>query len=191
MRVIFQKEDYRIIEEPDDSYNMDDLVGDTFNVVSGIDWRIIAEKKAEFIRFVEEEGVYGYILEKWNPSIDKGWEHVDSCYGFVGQYQEQDEKFNHHIVAEMKQTIEKQHSAVSSHNKEKKMKKVTKKKAAKKPAKKKAPAKKVSKRKAPAKKKATKKTKKVVKKVAKKKIAKKVAKKKAPAKKKEAKKAKE
>ena len=27
-------------------------------------------------------GAYGVILEKWNPEVDAGWEHVDSCWGF-------------------------------------------------------------------------------------------------------------
>ena len=51
----------------------------------------------------ESVEVYGYVLEKWNGEIDKGWEDVDSCFGFVGEYDEHSN--NHSIVEEFKQLI--------------------------------------------------------------------------------------
>jgi hypothetical protein len=60
----------------------------------------------EFRDLVDREGVYGYILQKWNPAIGKGWEHIDSCWGFVGQYTELDATFNHYIIEEMESIAE-------------------------------------------------------------------------------------
>jgi hypothetical protein len=48
---------------------------------------------------------YGYVLEKWNPEPGKGFEEVDSCFGFVGQYSPKDSSglFDHYIVNELKE----------------------------------------------------------------------------------------
>lgn len=107
-RLIYQAGIYRIMELQDEFYEMDDLKGDSYNpkVNNDIDpEKLKAEEKA-FEKQVYENGVYGYVLEFWNPEIGIGWEHVDSCYGFVGQYDPKEEKFNHYIIEEMKGMIE-------------------------------------------------------------------------------------
>jgi hypothetical protein len=53
--------------------------------------------------------VFGYALEKWNHEVDKGWATLDSCYGFVGDYDENEgHKNNHYIVDEFVKEIMKQ-----------------------------------------------------------------------------------
>lgn len=34
----------------------------------------------------KEDDVYGLVVEKWNPEIDKGWEHLDSIWGVEYSY---------------------------------------------------------------------------------------------------------
>ena len=108
-RTIFETENksYRILELLDECFNVDDLMGDTYNpeVNADIAPDLLARDKAKFIRQVNEEGVFGYVLEKWNPAPGVGYEHVDSCFGFVGQYQEGAEGYDHYIVAELKSQI--------------------------------------------------------------------------------------
>ena len=93
---------YRIVEVPDYESNFDDLCGDTFNpfVNTDIDPSILFTEQERFKRSVETDGVFGYILEKWNPSPNIGWEHVNSCFGFVGSYNLGSVENNHYIVAE-------------------------------------------------------------------------------------------
>jgi hypothetical protein len=109
VRVIKQVGDFRIIEKQDIDYSFDDLCGDSFNhkVNPEIPKERLDKELREFQRLVDREGVYGYVLEKWNPEIGQGWEHVDSCWGFVGQYSETDLTFKHYIVEEMLETIAK------------------------------------------------------------------------------------
>ena len=107
MRIIFEKDAYRIIEVPDEYADMGDLKGDTYNPSVNDDIPIDELKRQEkdFESLVNNEGVYGYALEKWNPDVGIGWEHVDSCFGFVGQYSESEDIFNHYIVGELKDQI--------------------------------------------------------------------------------------
>lgn len=88
MKVLFQQGNYRIIEQQDDYLSVKDF-----------------EFGPETMALAEQHGVYGYELQRWNPEIDVGWEHIDSCWGFVGQYSETDLTFNHYIVDEMKGQI--------------------------------------------------------------------------------------
>lgn len=106
-RIIFEQNNYRIIEIVDEHFDWDNLKGDTYNckVNSDISEQQLKEEEKQFEDLVNREGVFGYILQKWNTAIDTGWEHVDSCYGFVGQYSESEEIFKHYIVDEMKNTI--------------------------------------------------------------------------------------
>lgn len=113
-RLIYEQGPYRIIEIPDEMSIMDDLKGDSFNpkIVTDIEPDVLKRDELRFERNVENDGVWGYILEKWNPEIGIGWSQVDACFGFVGQYVEKAESYEHYIVEEMKQTILKM--AVSS-----------------------------------------------------------------------------
>ncbi len=107
MKIILELKGFRVIEELDHQFDIDALKGDCFNPLYNPDIlpEKLKERELEFEDEVIEEGVYGYIFEKWNPSVGKGWEGLDSCWGFIGQY---DEKDNHHyIVEEMKRAIEK------------------------------------------------------------------------------------
>jgi hypothetical protein len=105
-RIIYQKGNYRVVELQDTIYFVDDLKGDTNpKYVDHITPKELKEEELAFERFVEQNGVYGYSLERWNSEIDKGWEHIDSCWGFIGQYNENDDQFNHYIVEELKTQI--------------------------------------------------------------------------------------
>ena len=107
-RIIFTKGIYRIVEIQDLYMTLEDLKGDCFNpeVNSDIDPEALKRDERRFERRVEEEGVYGYALEFWNPDIDQGWTCLDSCFGFVGQYVENAEGYDHCIVREFKERIE-------------------------------------------------------------------------------------
>lgn len=109
-RIIFETDNkkFRIVEHLDVHADIEDLKGDVYNFdvcgYTGTREELRAEE-VEFEETVSLEGVYGYVLEKWNPEAGKGYETVDSCWGFIGQYDETDERHNHDIVAEMKETI--------------------------------------------------------------------------------------
>ncbi|MGL4335362.1 MAG: hypothetical protein ACRCST_00605 [Turicibacter sp.] len=106
-RIIYMQGNFRIIEIPDEVSTLDNLVGDFYN--PKVNPSINAEQlKSEFEFFkqsVELNGVFGYVLEKWNPEVGQGWEHIDSCFGFVGQFEPDQDEFNHYIVEELKQQI--------------------------------------------------------------------------------------
>ena len=108
MRIITKLGLYRIIERQDEYADLENLKGDCYNpeVNSDIDIDKLKKEEVDFEDLVNREGVYGYELQRWNAEVDKGWEHVDSCWGFVGQYSESDETFKHYIVDEMKKAIE-------------------------------------------------------------------------------------
>lgn len=112
-KVIFKTPDskFRIVEVIDEHFDLDDLKGDVYNPEANpeIDPAMLKRQEAQFEMEVERQGVYGYVLERWNPDPDKGWEQVESCWGFVGRYSENgyDGRFNHEIVKELKELIEK------------------------------------------------------------------------------------
>ena len=109
MRIIFESKDkrFRIVEHADLDCSLEDLKGDCFNPTFNTDIpaESLVRQEREFEDLVNREGVFGYVLEQWNPAPGEGYEHVDSCWGFVGQYSETDETFAHYIVDEMIQTI--------------------------------------------------------------------------------------
>lgn len=106
-RIIFQQAEYRIVEMLDQYYNIEDLKGDTYNQAVHLDINPfeLQQQEIEFEAKIISEGVYGYELQKWNPEIDTGWTHVDSCWGFVGQYDTKSNEYNHYIVNELKSQI--------------------------------------------------------------------------------------
>ena len=108
MYTIYETDNFRISERLDLNYDLDSLLGDTYTpeLHPELDAKTILEERREFIEAVNNEGVYGYILERWNPMPGKGWEHVDCCWGFVGQYQSYNPDRNHYIVEEYKSKIE-------------------------------------------------------------------------------------
>lgn len=95
---------YRILEYQDLAADMDDLKGDYYNpkVNNDIDPITLKEQGSDFEEEVNREGVFGYVLERWNPETGKGWEHVDCCWGFVGQHNEKSNRYNHYIIEELK-----------------------------------------------------------------------------------------
>jgi len=107
MRIIFEQGNYRIVEHIDTDYSLKDIKGDMFDhsYHPGFDAESLLEEEKHFEDLISREGVYGYELERRNPAVGAGWEHVDSCWGFVGQYSETDPTFRHHIVDELKQQI--------------------------------------------------------------------------------------
>jgi hypothetical protein len=96
--VVRQCGELRVIEVADTDYSLADLKGDVYNrsVNPEIPEKVMAKEEREFERQVETEGVYGYVLQRWEPAIDCGWITIDSCYGFVGCYEDQ----AHYIVDE-------------------------------------------------------------------------------------------
>lgn len=116
MRIIWTSADetYRIVEHIDQHASLEDLKGDCFDYEkSGYTGTRdeLAEEEKHFEDLVDREGVYGYVLEQWNPKPNHGWEHVDSCWDFVGQYSESDQTFDHYIVKEMIETAQKRGAA--------------------------------------------------------------------------------
>lgn len=105
MRVIHTSKNgmYRIVEHTDSDFDMENLKGDSYNaeVNHDLDPGILKQEESEFEDLVNREGVFGYELQQWNHDPDCGWEVIDSCWGFVGSYSPNDEKFNHYIVCEM------------------------------------------------------------------------------------------
>ena len=89
---------YRILEVLEDYYDLDDLKGDGYKAEHNpeIDVATLKSDELKFEETVYNKGVYGYILEYWNPEIGEGWTTIDSCWGFIGQHEE----FNHEIVEE-------------------------------------------------------------------------------------------
>lgn len=106
-RVVFETNDkrFRIVEIEDETYSLEDLKGDCYNPDVNPDIPDLSEQERKFERTVENEGVFGYVLERWNPEPGTGYEHVDSCWGFVGMYNPEIEFNNHYIVEELKRHI--------------------------------------------------------------------------------------
>ena len=102
--IIFEQGNYRILEVVDECSTMDDLKGECFDpkVNPDVPADQLREEERDFECRIDHEGVFGYVLERWNPEIGIGWEHVDSCWGFVGQHSDTNE---HYIVDELKQDI--------------------------------------------------------------------------------------
>lgn len=101
--IIYQKGKYRILEVLDNFYDLDDLKGDLYNPKANPDICPLGLKtqEKEFEIKVSMSGVFGYVLEGWDGEIDKGWTHIDSCFGFIGTHK----KENHYIVEEFKELI--------------------------------------------------------------------------------------
>jgi len=106
-RIIYTEKDFRIVEIYNEFYSLDDLKGDCFDpkVNDDLDFEQLKREEIIFEKLVYNEGVFGYVLEKWNSEIDHGWEHLHSCWGFIGEYDANNEKFNHYIVDELKGQI--------------------------------------------------------------------------------------
>jgi len=107
VRTIYSHGPFRIVETFDLSPSLEDLEGDIFKPECNPDKteeQLIREREA-FHDLINEVGTFGYSLEKWNPEIGAGWEHVDSCWGFVGRYEPDNDLFNHYIVDELKRRI--------------------------------------------------------------------------------------
>jgi hypothetical protein len=100
-------QEYRIVELPDLDWSFEDLCGDFYNpeVNPDIDESELIDQLEAFTKRVETEGVFGYVLEKWNPKPNCGWERVDSCWGFIGSYNHGSEENNHYVIDEMKSQI--------------------------------------------------------------------------------------
>lgn len=85
-QVIWRKADHRI-KLIDDSWNiLDYLNSDDFNYQYTHEANpetssaTLIELKREHIDRITNTGLYGIVLEKWNPEVDKGWEQVDSIW---------------------------------------------------------------------------------------------------------------
>lgn len=101
--VIFKSGIYRIIEVLDEFWDMEDLQGDVFDPeVNPLGAEILSIGEKELEDKIYDIGVYGYVLQEWNSAVGCGWECIESCYGFVGQYSE---KNNHYIVGEYKERV--------------------------------------------------------------------------------------
>jgi hypothetical protein len=108
-RVVWESNDkiYRIIEYLVMHIDLVDLKGDFYNpdVNTDINPEQLRNEEAAFDREVEQEGIYGYQLEKWNSEAGRGYEHIDSLHGFVGSYNPSNERYDHYIIEEFKDTV--------------------------------------------------------------------------------------
>lgn len=102
MRVIQAQGNYRLVEHEDIDFRMSVLKGDMYKPDCAPHLSLAELKKEErdFEQLVEEGGVFGYVLEKWNPAVGVGWEHEDSCWGFIGAYDKSNGAYNHDFVVE-------------------------------------------------------------------------------------------
>lgn len=84
--VIKQVNNMRLIRHIDECFDIENLKGDCYNPTANPDIEPdeLKRQEQEFEDRVYSDGVYGYEVQRWNPEIDCGWEHVDSIYGFVG-----------------------------------------------------------------------------------------------------------
>lgn len=120
MRIIYSTDNYKIIEEPDEITSLKDLKGDIFKSDAHPDFDFHAEtlrlEERAFDRKVEEEGVFGYTLEKRCPKCDT-FLSEDSCWGFVGTYDECESSDSHHyIVGEFKDRIQEEENMLAFEN---------------------------------------------------------------------------
>ena len=101
--VIWKESNHRIIEIEDFNVSMSDLKGDCFDpeVNPGLDPEVLKADEERFEQRVSDDGVYGYALQEWDPEVDAGWTHKDSCFGFVGRHA----VYDHYIVGELKGAI--------------------------------------------------------------------------------------
>jgi hypothetical protein len=93
--------DVRLRIVADDSADLDDLFGDTFNPKVNSDIplaRLERERQAEVDR-VNRDGVWGVIGEYYDG---EEWQHADSCFGFIGE----DWKDSGYDVDIMSQTLD-------------------------------------------------------------------------------------
>lgn len=108
-KIIFETSDkqYRITEYEDNYSTLEEMMGDTYDPLVNVDIspELLEKQKQNFIKLIDDNGVFGYVLEKWNPAAGAGYETVDSCFGFIGRYDETDENFKHYIIEEMKGQI--------------------------------------------------------------------------------------
>lgn len=90
--------EYRVVEVADTNYSLEDLKGDVYDrdVNPEIPEEEMARQEAAFEAEVEREGVFGYVLQRWEPAVGVGWVTEESCYGFVGCF----EDHAHDIVEE-------------------------------------------------------------------------------------------
>ena len=111
MRVVYETPDkcFRIVECDEHHYELSDLKGDCFNPIVNpeIPKEELERQEIAFENLVNQEGVFGYVLQRWNGAPGCGYEHMDSCWGFVGRYSPKDRSglFDHYIVDEMKGAI--------------------------------------------------------------------------------------
>jgi hypothetical protein len=96
--IIIKIDECRILEIADNSWTWEELKGDCFDFKTNPDMEPeeLSREEKEFELKVLSEGVYGYVLQKWNPEIGCGWETKDSCFGLVGTHEEN----GHDIVDE-------------------------------------------------------------------------------------------
>lgn len=83
---------------PDECCDIEDLKGDTYNVELNADTvpggkRTIEAQEKAFMELIERDGVWGFVIEYRKPACGTcgrkaDWEHVDSCWGFVGEIEE-------------------------------------------------------------------------------------------------------
>jgi hypothetical protein len=101
--VIYEKGSYRILEVEDDMSTLEYLKGDCFkpDCNPGVSIEELELEEARFEHVVESKGVYGYVLEKWYPEIGVGWRHVDSCFGFIGRFDQECHAIVNELASQM------------------------------------------------------------------------------------------
>lgn len=93
------RDDVRICFPPDETSDLEDLKGDTFNPSANPDiprTRLVREER-EFEEKVEREGVVGIVGEYFDG---EDWRHADSVWGFVGEEDARDSGYMEDVMEE-------------------------------------------------------------------------------------------
>lgn len=108
--VIYEEGVFRIIAKPDVGSDLENLKGDMFDpeVNPELSPEELKKEEKDFEKKIEREGVWGFVLEQWNPQKGIGWEELDGVWGFVGI------EDDHYIVDEYKAKIKKLQKKVTS-----------------------------------------------------------------------------
>ena len=81
----YDRDDVRLLIEPDQSYSMKDLKGDMFDpkINKDVKPEILAKQEKDFEERVSQQGVWGIVGQYKCPCCGE-WKSTDSVWGFVG-----------------------------------------------------------------------------------------------------------
>ncbi len=93
---------FRILQVPDDDFDLDERCRELKTAWAEFhSVKDISQMEQDYRDHVEQNGVWGIVLEKWDTNPDCGYVHIDSIWGFDV---ESDDSYLRSIVKEMKNT---------------------------------------------------------------------------------------